>query len=305
MENRGNIKRLPIITLVIVAGAFLAVTALFYHNTLIEKQLEEMDSDVSRLNDTVNKLTRSLEISRENMQEKDETIKNLQQAVTAEKQIKNEKNAAEQIWIATLISKLQPKIDPVVADVIAGSVYKHSRKYGIPPELIVNVAMRESSFRLILESNKKAKGLMQVMTSAHPEKIQDLGINNENIFHIDNNIHLGTMILAEYYESKKSIYAALESYVGAELKNYIADILVGFADTKIEQFRAMPPDKGDKEKESEPDSKEETKATETEKGDTKTEKKTTPDEQNQSEEKAEEPSQNSNQESQTGLLYTN
>jgi|GEM_PF-2870199 len=258
MESRKNTSRLPIITLVIVLGAFAAVTSLIYQNILFKNQLEEMDRNVSGLNTTVDNLTRSLEISRDTMQQKDVTIKNLQQVISAEKQIKNEKVASEQIWIASLILSLQPKIDPAVADVIASAVHKYSYKYRIPPELIVNVAMRESSFRLILESNKKAKGLMQVMASAHPEKVEALGINHENIFHIDNNIHMGTMILSGYYDAKNSIYGALESYVGADLKSYINDILVGFADTKIEQFRAMPLDEPKKEKEGdgEPDSDE-------------------------------------------------
>jgi hypothetical protein len=248
MENRGKNSKLSIITLVMVLFAFTAVTYLLYQNILITKQLKEMDLNVSGLNSALDNLTQHLEITMENLLKKDEAIKNLQQAVAAEEQIKEQKLATERIWIASLISTLQPKIDPMVADVIASTVYKYSRKFRIPPELIVNVAMRESSFRLILESNKQAKGLMQVMTSAHPEKVEQLGINNKNIFHIDNNIHMGTMILAEYYESKNSIYGALESYVGADLKSYINDILVGFADTKIQQFRALSLDKREEEK---------------------------------------------------------
>jgi len=254
MEKGGKSSKLPMITFLMVLFALAAAGALLYQNTLIKRQLDEMDSNVSGLNATVESLTQRLEISRETMQQKDETIKNLQHAVAAEEQMKEEERAAEQNWIASLISNLQPKIDPIVADVIASTVNKYAYQYRIPPELIVNIAMRESSFRLILESNKKAKGLMQVMASAHPEKVERLGINNQNIFHIDNNIHMGTMILAEYYESRNSIYGALESYVGADLKNYINDILVGFADTKIEQFRTMSLDQGKEieEEESEP-----------------------------------------------------
>ncbi len=296
MENRGNKSKLPIITLVLVLCAFAAVTYLLYQNTLINKQLEEMDLNVSGLNSTLDNLTQHLEISKENMQKKDQAIKSLQQAVAAEERVKEQKTAAEQIWIASLILNLQPKIDPMVADVIASTVRKYSYKYRIPPELIVNVAMRESSFRLILESNKKAKGLMQVMASAHPEKVEKLGINNDNIFHIDNNIHMGTMILAEYYESKNSIYGALESYVGADLKSYINDILVGFADTKIEQFRAMSlnqQEKDEAEKSEPAGEKEDEEALDAEGDNTTTEAGASGDNDLQNEENIAEPSQNS------------
>ncbi|MFO8090136.1 MAG: transglycosylase SLT domain-containing protein [Desulfatiglandaceae bacterium] len=296
MENRGNKSKLPIITLVLVLCAFAAVTYLLYQNTLINKQLEEMDLNVSGLNSTLDNLTQHLEISKENVQKKDQAIKSLQQAVAAEERVKEQKTAAEQIWIASLILNLQPKIDPMVADVIASTVRKYSYKYRIPPELIVNVAMRESSFRLILESNKKAKGLMQVMASAHPEKVEKLGINNDNIFHIDNNIHMGTMILAEYYESKNSIYGALESYVGADLKSYINDILVGFADTKIEQFRAMSlnqQEKDEAEKSEPAGEKEDEEALDAEGDNTTTEAGASGDNDLQNEENIAEPSQNS------------
>lgn len=239
MENKENKRKRPIITPIMAFLALAAAACLLYQNMLIKTQMEQMGLNVSKLNATVDTLTHRLEISTETMRRKDQKIKDLQEAVATEEQ----KSAAEQKWIASLISDLQPKIDPVVADFIASTVYKYSYEYRIPPELIVNVAMRESSFRLILESNKKAKGLMQVMASAHPEKVEKLGLDNENIFHIDNNIHMGAMILAEYYAARNSIYGALESYVGADLKSYINDILVGFADTKIEQFRAMARDR--------------------------------------------------------------
>lgn len=238
MGSHGNIGKLPAITLVVVVGAFAVIAAVLYYNTLLERRLGEVDAGLSRLTAIVDRLTYNLELARKDISRKDETIESLQMEIIAQEDLRSGKAAQKQAWISSLISNLQPKVDPVVADTIAASIYKYSRKYGIPPELIVNVAMRESSFRLILESNKKARGLMQVMASAHPEKLEKLSVNNDNIFHIDNNIHLGTMILAEYYESRNSIYSALEAYVGAELKNYINDILVGFTDTKIRQFRA-------------------------------------------------------------------
>jgi len=238
MESRGNKSRLPVITLIVILGVLTVFAAVFYYNGLLEKRLNAVDEGVLKLTAAVDQLTHRLEAAREEIRQKDQTIENLQQEIIARKEIRD-RESAQQAEIALLISELQPRIDPVVADAISASIYKYSQKYGVPPELTVNLAMRESSFRLILESNKKARGLMQVMASAHPEKIEMLGIDHNSIFHIDNNIHLGTMILAEYYEANGSIYGALGAYVGAEMRNYINDILVGFADMKISQYRAI------------------------------------------------------------------
>ena len=148
----------------------------------------------------------------------------------------NTSNSLEKL--SNLIQYLQPKLDPNVSRLIAVSVLKYSIQYKLPPELIIHLIFRESSFNLMNSSSKDAKGLMQILPKAHMDKLEKYNISpNSDIFYIDNNIMLGTMILAQYFERHKSIRKALESYVGGEQRGYVSDILSGYVDTKINEVR--------------------------------------------------------------------
>ena len=140
--------------------------------------------------------------------------------------------------LSNLIQYLQPKLDPNVAILIASSVLRYSTQFKFPPELIIHLIFRESSFNLMNNSSKDAKGLMQILPKAHMDKLKAHNISaNSDIYYIDNNIMLGTMILAQYFERHKSIRKALESYVGGEQRGYVSDILSGYVDTKINEVR--------------------------------------------------------------------
>ena len=137
-------------------------------------------------------------------------------------------------YIVEIIQEKQPKIDPAVARPIAESVLKYSKKFEFPPELILCLIFRESSFKpmLVAKPTKYSElgcwGLMQINPPAHPEKLKKLGIEGTQVFHIDNNIHLGCMILREYYNETKSINKALTKYVGGKHPSYVCDILSDF-----------------------------------------------------------------------------
>ena len=214
-------------TLVVVIIAAVAFAGTFYYYN------ETLDRRLAALSETVGSL-------KEQEAAKDRKIAELEETVAAVEQETLKEADGERTALSSLVRRMQPKIDPGVADSIARSMLTYSKEFKIPPELLLHIMKRESSFRLILESNKRAKGLMQVMPKAHPDKMKALGLDNYSVFHIDNNIHMGAMILAEYFESKKSIYGALESYVGGEHKSYIYDILVGYTNTTIHQFRTQP-----------------------------------------------------------------
>ena len=145
----------------------------------------------------------------------------------------------ENSGISKMILKMQPKLDPEVSILIGNSIKKYSKQYNLPPELIISLIERESTFRLILtskptkNSNKGCMGLMQINPLAHPEKLKKLGVVNGNIYHIDINIHLGCMILKEYYDKTKDIEKALTRYVGGKHPGYVKDILSSFANLTI------------------------------------------------------------------------
>jgi len=137
--------------------------------------------------------------------------------------------------ITEIIIQQQPRIDPLLSKPIADAVLKYSKKYNFPPELIIALINRESKFRPMVVSSANCVGLMQINPPAHPEKLKKLGIKGTEIFHIDNNVHLGCMILREYYNSTQSIKKALTKYVGGKHPSYVIDILSNFTDLSIKK----------------------------------------------------------------------
>lgn len=133
-------------------------------------------------------------------------------------------------YLTNIVIKKQPRIDPSIAKPIAEAVFKYSKKYKFPPELIISIIEQESSFNQMSVSSASCVGLMQINSKMHPKKLIKLGIKGAQVFHIDNNIHLGTVILYEYYDSTKTISGALQKYLGAANKEYILNILSSFAD---------------------------------------------------------------------------
>ena len=143
--------------------------------------------------------------------------------------------------LATLIQTKQPKLDPSTAKEIALAVEKYSKKFSFPPELIICLIERESSFHKKAFSkptpNSKlgCMGLMQINPVAHLKKLKKLNIKSDEIYHIDSNVHIGTMILKEYYDKTKTISGALKKYLGVNSKSYMLAILVNFTDLMIKQ----------------------------------------------------------------------
>jgi len=143
--------------------------------------------------------------------------------------------------IIKIIQKKQPRLDPATIEPIAIAILKYAKEFNFPPELIICIIDRESSFRPILTSKatKNSKlgcwGLMQINPPSHPEKIKKLNIKGKQIYHIDNNIHLGCMILREYYNSTKSINKTLTKYVGGKHNSYVIDILSAYTNLTIEK----------------------------------------------------------------------
>ena len=134
----------------------------------------------------------------------------------------------EQGKIARVIISLKPQLDPKIADIIATSVVKNSKKYNLPASLVVSIMNRESGFNTMAVSSMGAKGLMQVMTKVHKDKMKKMGINNYEAMHINNSIKLGCNILREYLNTAKTTEDALERYVGGKHKGYIKDVLATY-----------------------------------------------------------------------------
>ena len=135
--------------------------------------------------------------------------------------------------LSKIIQIAQPKIDPAVAREVSKSVEKYSKEYGFPPELIIAIIKQESSFRPMTVSKANCVGLMQINAKMHQEKLTKLNVKGTQIFHIDNNVHLGCLILKEYYDATGTVSGALKKYLGATNHGYLLAILSTYADLTI------------------------------------------------------------------------
>ena len=111
--------------------------------------------------------------------------------------------------VVPILLKLRPQLDVAVAAEISKAVMKHATQFRLPPEFIVHLMKRESGFNTLAVSKVGAVGLMQVLPKAHKPEMTKLGISHSQLFHIDNNVKLGCMILREYYDKTGSIEKAL------------------------------------------------------------------------------------------------
>jgi hypothetical protein len=132
-----------------------------------------------------------------------------------------------------IITRLQSRLDPVLAREVSDAIQKYSSEYRLPPELIIHIIDRESRFRPLVRSSAGAVGLMQIMTKVHTDKLKEMNITAEEAYHIDNNIKLGCWIFREYFDKAKDIEKALTRYVGGSHEKYVKDILVAFTNEAI------------------------------------------------------------------------
>ena len=135
--------------------------------------------------------------------------------------------------VVPILIKLRPQLDHAVAEEISKAILKYSTEYRLPPEFVVHLMKRESGFNTLATSKAGAVGLMQVMPKAHRDKMKKLGITSAQLFHIDNNVRLGCMILRDYYNLTGSIEKALKRYVGGTHASYTQDILIGYTNETI------------------------------------------------------------------------
>ncbi len=97
-------------------------------------------------------------------------------------------------------------------------INEETRKYGIEPYLVVGVIRVESGFRENAESNKGARGLMQVMPQTGIWVAEQIGLEDyseEKLFDPHVNISIGTWYLVDLLRQfNGNVYAALAAYNG-------------------------------------------------------------------------------------------
>lgn len=109
----------------------------------------------------------------------------------------------------------QFKISENKASAIVSEAFNNGVKQGLQPELILAIIAVESNFKEKAISPKGARGLMQVMASAHPKKIKSIG-GKRALYDAKKNISVGSRILAQYKDlSKGNIRRTLLRYNGS------------------------------------------------------------------------------------------
>jgi len=108
--------------------------------------------------------------------------------------------------LASSISKLQPKLDEMLASRIASEIIAKCKPEDLDPILITALIWTESRFDILAHSNKGAVGLMQVRYAVWKSApvLKDNGVSSKSkLFWIDLNIKCGTKIFSEYYKASK------------------------------------------------------------------------------------------------------
>lgn len=113
-----------------------------------------------------------------------------------------------------VITKLQPKLDPLLAKEISSVIVSQCKLKNMDPALVAGLIFVESVFDPFAESNRNAVGLMQVRYSVWKEEpeLKGDGVHAKGaLFWIDKNIAAGVNILNKYYQEsgcdmRKTLY---------------------------------------------------------------------------------------------------
>ncbi len=129
-----------------------------------------------------------------------------------------------EVWFAYM----DPRLSRYVQDAqerkqILQHVHCESRRLDLPPELVLAVMDVESRFDRFAVSSAGAVGLMQIM----PFWPNELGMGNEQLVRIPENVRMGTTILGYYLRKERGNYQrALQRYNGSLGRSTYSDLVL-------------------------------------------------------------------------------
>lgn len=129
-----------------------------------------------------------------------------------------------QVWFMAM----QPRLNSLVKNEaeredILHHVHCEARRLGLPPGLVMAVIDVESRFDRWAVSSAGAVGLMQIM----PFWPRELGMRNEQLVRIPQNIRMGCTILKFYLDREKGDYTrALARYNGSVGRRNYSDLVL-------------------------------------------------------------------------------
>ena len=127
---------------------------------------------------------------------------------------------------------------------IAASIHEASRRYKLPPEMILAVIRIESAFDINAQSDKGAVGLMQILPSTAQEIAQELRIEwrGEQILRDPQaNIEMGAYYLTKLIAQFNNLSVALAAYNHgpgriAELSEAKADLPMEYSEKVLSHY---------------------------------------------------------------------
>jgi soluble lytic murein transglycosylase-like protein len=128
------------------------------------------------------------------------------------------------VWFAYMGPRLARTIkDADERTEILHHVHCEAKRVKLPPELVLAVIDVESRFDRYAVSNAGAVGLMQVM----PFWPRQLGMSNEQLIRVGDNVRMGTTILGYYLAKERGNLArALQRYNGSLGRSTYSDLVL-------------------------------------------------------------------------------
>jgi soluble lytic murein transglycosylase-like protein len=128
------------------------------------------------------------------------------------------------VWFAAMDPRLGRYVkDSQEREQILHHVHCEARRVDVPPELVLAVMDVESRFDRYAVSSAGAVGLMQVM----PFWPRELGMSNEQLVRIGDNVRMGTTILGYYLRKERGNYQrALQRYNGSLGRPTYSDLVI-------------------------------------------------------------------------------
>lgn len=128
------------------------------------------------------------------------------------------------VWFAAMDPRLARYVeDAREREQILHHVHCEARRVDVPPELVLAVMDVESRFDRYAVSSAGAVGLMQVM----PFWPRELGMSNEQLIRIADNVRMGTTILGYYLRKERGNYQrALQRYNGSLGRPTYSDLVI-------------------------------------------------------------------------------
>jgi soluble lytic murein transglycosylase-like protein len=129
-----------------------------------------------------------------------------------------------QVWFTVMQPRLQKLVkDAAEQEEILHQVHCEAKRLQLPPGLVMAVIDVESRFDRWAVSSAGAVGLMQIM----PFWPRQLGMRNEQLVRIPQNIRMGCTILKFYLDREKGDYTkALARYNGSVGRRNYSDVVL-------------------------------------------------------------------------------